>query len=434
MTTGLAIRTRAIDAAGRVLGRNGKTTALASGTDHVTDTLRWKMAGLSVEDPSGAFIRITGVSNSDQGYVGKVQRLEPSTGKLYIDPAVGAAIVSGCTYELWYHGIWPDDVDRARDQIVLPHRTPIMRSKPLSVLAQVEEWSTGAYSATAGGVTNATALAAALSFPDELFTQGMTVTNSGVNGILSSEVLKVQPQQSFRLWGRVSVAGQTASVRVRDLSNTADISLTGATSTFTLNGWQWFEIEFVIPANCGRIQIWLGGASASCVATWAGVGLLPQSDTWLSMASRVLSKHDVGRVYQYMLPTTVNGNLFREEIRALRDPAGDGVTLLISDGGAGQLPVYYQERHRYAALQSDWMAVSDRTTGDAASSDVNVDYAAWALIVAILEPLERTGQLNRLYLDAAKNLREMQREFGMDPMVAPEFPSSNQTGIPVFTL
>lgn len=501
MTTGLAIRTRAIDLAGRALGRNGKTTADASGTDHVTDAIRWKMAGLAPDDPAGAFIRInqkqTGTATSTDsthlndtsapftasgligalvvaytslsaitvgtitansttqltvtawsngtpsststyvviyGYVGKVQRLDPATGKLYIDPAVTTLIPSGTTYELWYHGIWPDDVDRARDQLVLPHRTPIMRTKPLSVLAPVEEWSRSAYSATTGGVTNATATPAALDFPEELFTSAMQVANSDDGGLISSERYRVQPNQIFRVWGRVSVAAQTASIRVRDLTNSADITLAGATTTFTLAGWQWFDVIFTIPSGCGLIQVWLGGSSASCDARWAGVGMLPTSAMWLSLATRVLSKHDVGRAFEYVLPISPNQEISRQEIQVLRDTSGDGVTILSNNRGIGVWPIYYQERHRYAALQSDWMTAVDRVTGDVNTSDVNVDYAAWALMLAVLEPLERTPQLNRLYLDAAKNGRELQRQFGMDPLIAPEFPRNNMSGIPVFAL
>lgn len=498
--TGREIRSRILDVSDEALGFEGKTTSVGSQTYTLRDNLRFAMNTMSLDDVSGAFLRVTqaltgtatatgatsltnsgapfpgsngltgalvvaytapgvttvltitsdtttvltgtaGWSNGTPaststyyvtyGHVAKINYPDHADGDLTYDPAATTAIATATRYELWYHGIWPDFVDKAKDR-ALTTRCSRARAKPMSVLPDVEDWPVAAYSATAGGTTDAAGVTSALDFPDEIFARGMTVTNSGAAGILSSKVLKVQPTEQYRVFGRVSVSAQTASVRVRDLTNSADITLTGD-STFTLNGWQWFDITFTIPSGCGTIQLWLGGASASCVALWTGIGMLPTNETLLSLNSRVGSSHHVGRVYQYMLPTTVGGSLYRREIQVNRETAGDGAVVL-GDEPPGRWPCYYIERHSYTVLQTDYFSKVDRATGDGTSTDCPIDYIAWATIVELLEARKRTDDLDRLLLVATKNLRVFDRTYGMDPFVAPQFPRSNYSGIPSLAL
>lgn len=414
MPTGLQIRTRVFTLTQERLGFEGKATALASDTVRLRDATRFDMAGLAPQTHANDFVRITSTSNSDRGFVGMVQYIDPQNGDVVFDPPDGAAIVSGATYELYEHGIRPDDYDRARDTALTVKCAP-WRNKPLSLISQVHLWATAAYSATAGGVTDATGSAAALAFPRAIFDQGMTVTNTGASGIISSEMLRVQPTQQYRLFGRVSVAAQTASIRVRDLTNGADITLTGD-STFTLNGEQWFEVTFTIPTDCGRIQVWLGGASASCVATWMGVGLQSQHDAVYNLESRVLSQFDVGHLYEYSLPSSATGRLYRHKSTGVvREHAGVGVAIVFDDPPTR--PVYYMEKHHYTALQSTYFSLTDRTTGDDATTDCPLDYAAWGLIVALLE---HRDILPDLLQDAINKLRFWDGQVGAQPIVAIE--------------
>ena len=364
-------------------------------------------------------------------HVARVLRVDPSNGDIYFDPAVTTAVVANTYYEVWYQGILADETDQSRDD-ALQYRCSPKLVKPLSILTDVEDWLTTAYDATTGGVTDASAVPAALDFPDEIFAEGMTITNSGVNGILSSRRFKVQPDEQYRVWGRVSVTAQTASVRVRDLINSADITLAD-TDTYTLAGWQWFDKTFTVPSGCGLAQVWLGGASASCIAIWAGVGLLPTDENWLSLNSRIISDRDIGRVWQYQLPSSPSKTVYRQELQFSREQAGDGATLL-GDESPGQYPCYYQERHRFDALQSDYMSLVHRATGSGTNTTCPVQYIAWATIVELLEARERNTELERLYKTARKELTIWDRRVGFDPFVAPEFPRSNSSGIPVLRL
>lgn len=359
-------------------------------------------------------------------HVAQVVRVDPDVGDLYFDPPVTPAVVSGTAYELWFKGIWPDMPDEARDAALRGRCSP-WRTRALSVFPEVADWSTAAYASSAGGVTNAAAEPLTLAFPERIFDRALLVTNSGANGYCASPSAYVQPTQSVVVFGRVAARAQTASVRLRDISNGADITLSG-TSSFTLRGQQWFVCSGLVPSGCGEIQLWLGGASASCVGEWSGVGCIIQNRTEYPLVDAVLSRDDVGPVYEYLLPTGVTGTKQRQPVAGVRrEQAGDGVTLLFD--APPVRPVYFRVAHRYAALQADYMTAVQRATGDAAVTDCDVDYAAWA---AAVELLELGGQDDRTLKLALKNLNAIDARLGADPMLAPQF--QTQGIIPILSL
>lgn len=495
-TNGLEILLRALRTS---LGFVGKTDTLATGTDHITDTLKFKMVTQDLNDLTGAYVQLatvfTGTATSTTpttlvntanpfpgtnaltgavvsaftdagaltqlvivtdsnstltgaawtngtpsqtttytvtyGYVGKVTRIDPSTGKVYIDPPVADAIQANTQYQLLMHGITPDEFAEARD-IVLENRTSPWRTKPLSIFKEVADWRTGAYSAVTGGVTNAAAAPQALDFPNELFANSMLVTNSGAAGIISSEVYDVQPAQVIHVVGSVSVRAQTASIRVRDITNGVDITVLGGVSTFTFRGRQWFNVTATVPAACSQIQVWLGGASASCISEWAGVCAWVDGQTVFVTEPRVISRHDIGELWAYNFPITGQAQtlaLSRFPIPGVvRDTAGDAVVLYLDQPCA--FPIYYKERHRYTALQSDYVSLLDRVTGLTQPTDVNPEYAAWSTLVELLEVRgDLTDTLKQLYTVADKNMRAWDRRVGADPEIHPEY--ATQTRIPV---
>ncbi|MCR4342011.1 MAG: hypothetical protein NUW01_19210, partial [Gemmatimonadaceae bacterium] len=407
MTTGRANRQTILRNTRGALGRMGLTTATASATHFIRDATRYDMDTRATSDEAHGYIRLgvvfTGTATAvgattmddttlsqfgtgglvgaivrmgssyatitshsatvltftagwtggtpalgayvvDYAHVAKIDYIDPSNGDMRIDPVSTDEVVAGTPYEIWYE--WPDDVDAARDKAAETRCSP-WRVKVLSKIIEVADWSQAAWAAGVGGESNAAATVVTLAFPEELFEESLLVTNSGATGYDASPSVYVQPTQQYRIWGRVSVRAEEASVRVRDITNTADITLSG-TSTFTLRGWQWFEITFTVPTGCGEVQIWLGGAAAGCISEWAGVGILCDSETMVSHESRVLSEHDLGHYYAFSLPTTPTGSVSWTRIDGVnRRPAGDGVMAVFDAPPA--CPVYYSERHRYAA-------------------------------------------------------------------------------------
>jgi hypothetical protein len=120
------------------------------------------------------------------------------------------------------------------------------------------------------------------------------------------------------------------------------------------------------------------------------------------------------------MPVSVTSDVSRWPLPAVRrEQAGEGVVAIFDWPPAS--PVYYQERHRYDALQSDYMTLINRATGDYTSTECNVDYAAWATLVELLEARKRSEELDRLLTVAYKNLRTWDRRVGPDPVIVAEF-------------
>lgn len=350
------------------------------------------------------------------GYVGKLTRRDPANGYLYVSPVFPAVTGAGVAYELWGMGIAPDDADRARDR-ALEERCSNWRPMPLSVLPDVTAWSTSAYSSTAGGETDAAATVQTMDFPHEYFQQSMLVTNSGADGYEASPSYYVQDGDRYRVVGWVSTRAQTASVRARDITNTADITIS-ETATFTLRGWLYFELTFTVPTGCQEVQLWLGGASASCIAEWAGVGLLPVGAEVFTLPARVRSKNDVGCVYARTGPTGTNqGSAATPELVEIgcdREFSAARVKLTFP-GGLPDCGVFWDERHYYTALQTAYMTATDRVTGDTASTDCPIEYVTAAMVCELLEGRAQTEELQAVLLRATMDLAAWDEQLGPEP-------------------
>lgn len=361
------------------------------------------------------------------GYVGKLTHRDVDNGYLYVSPDFPAVTGAGVAYELWGMGITPDDVCRARDR-ALKGRCSNWRPMPLSVLPDITSWSTSAYSSTAGGETDSDATVQTMDFPHEYFEQSMLVTNSGAAGYESSPSYYVQDGDQYRVVGWVSVRAQTASMRVRDITNGADISLSN-TSTFTLRGWQYFDLTLTTPADCGEIQIWPGGASASCIAEWAGVGLAPVGAEVFTLPARVRSKNDVGLVYARTGPVSTSQASASTpelvEIACTREFSAARVRLTFP-GGIPPYGIFWEERHYYAALQSDYYTATDRVTGDTASTDCPLEYIVAATVCELLEGRTQTKEFGDVLGLATQDLNAWDSTLGPEPV----FPQVTTRGSP----
>ncbi len=403
MVTGLQIRQRLLRKR-RELGivgqaSSGSTTTLVDLQRLRGDTLPADLFG------ADAWLRIT--SGLGAGSVAKIDQLSGATGTITFSPAAGGVVTTGDTYEVWRHGIHPDEPDAARDR-ALTMRCTMWRLRPLSVLTDVETWT---------GKTGVETLTVdTMAFPDELAAQSLLVTNNGqASGAATSESYYVSGQiATFRLSGRVSVRSGTASVRVRDVTNAALISLNGQTQ-FTGRGWQRFEVTFQAPASCQEIQAWLGGVEATAVTEWAGVGLLPMQASRFSLPGRVLSETEVGRIYAWRGPQLQPQRPDWVLLQADRHRSALLGELVFGQAPGAFAEVWYQELHHYAALQTDYLSAANRTAGDTATTDCPLDYIEAATVVELIENMTQDPVLNRIYLAAEKDLGFFDRKLGARP-------------------
>lgn len=370
-------------------------------------------------------------------HVAKVKRIDVTTGDIYFTPPVTTAVQTGARYELWRNGQRPDQVDRARDD-ALTGRVSVWLNHALSQLSDCSFWLANA---------TETVTAPSMAFPNEFEPYSLLVNNNGVaTGHANSESFYVSDAQQYVTWCRVSSRSGTARFRVRDITHGADISLSpvGNGPTFTRRGWTWGVFTFSVPTDCEEIQVWPGNDGANDVSEWASIGLLNRD--WnefslpiLSTASRspVSSEHDVGVIWAYdVAAATPQGPIRRQAIDDVnRERSGAGVRLTFAQPpGQRGGPVYYQARHRYPALQSDYLTKTQRVQGDETLTDCPDDYIDAATTVVLYEgPSAASSPDAKAVLTLAlKDLGAAERQWGPDPVHVPE--RRNQGGIRVMRL
>lgn len=378
------------------------------------DTTRLQGDTLPADLFAGCWIMF--VSGTNIGVLARIDQFAGSSGTITFSPAAGAAVVSGDEYVITRHVLLPSDFFQARDR-ALNVRCSRWSIKPLSVLTDVETWTTKINGSE-------TLTAAAMSFPDELAAKSLLVNNNagGTNGGVKSESYYVQAGvDSLRATGMVSVRTGTANIIIRDVTNGANISLNG-TSSFTLRGWQHFDVSCAVPSGCGEVQVWIEGAGTSDVAEWCNVALLPLQATRFSLQSRVLSETEVGEIYGRRGPTNIARWREWVPLDASRSRGGGALTELVfaSPPGAFAGGVFYQEQHHYDALQSAYFAASDHSAGLAATTDCELDYIEAATVVELLENRAQDPLLNKVYLAAEKDLGFWERKLGAKPIVVEE--------------
>lgn len=358
----------------------GTTTALGSQTGpYLTDTERLKSTAI----PSGAYdgcaIRFTSGTDGDpEGLTSYVDNLDFVNGNLYFSPAATSAIASGVTYEIYRHGVDPDDVDRCRDK-ALTKLCSQWVWQPLSEITN-SDYEDALSSSNWTGQSSATLAVQTLGFPSQFARYALRVTNSGANGYARSASLYTRPTRNFYLYIPVSAITGTAELIVRDVTNSANITLSGSATTVSGRGWTGIEVTGTIPAACYEIQLWLRGQGAADVVDWGPVNFhWKQQQYAIGLPDRVDSRKKVGDICYILNPMEIDSyNDWGEDMRCLvqdfkRVPVGDRVRLEMSKHLEDR-PYYFQERVFYSALSTDYQTAAQRLAGDAATTRCPLDY------------------------------------------------------------
>jgi hypothetical protein len=330
------------------------------------------------------------------------------------------------TYEVWGHGVDPDDADRARDKALTKlcsQWTPI----PLSEIVNADyELDLAASNWESDG--NATIAVASLSFPSEFARNSMTVTSTaGVDEYAESASMYVQPSEDFYLYVPVSARGSTtAEVIVQDVTNTAEITLSG-TATVTGRGFTGIAVTFVTPTGCFEITVRLNNATGSgSISEWGPVNLQRQTQTRIGLPARVDSRNHVGPIFflrNHMVTGTTDwGRDKKEEVPGVRvERIGDAVQVRL-DNGMIDAPYFYSERFFYDAMSAvGYFDIADRTAADAATTLCPIDYVVAGTVRLLAEQyVNRPGQDREFWVglheQALADLARFEREFGPAPM------------------
>ena len=422
-TTGLAIRTE-LQRYGlaRLLGQ---ATATAGGTNRLRDTLRLNASPLAGTKFDGCYLRTTALGGAAWGEQVMVDYLDSDAGDVYVDPVFTSAPTNTVTYEIWRAGINPDELDRLRDEALTT-----LCSQWFKVPVSVVE-NAGYIEQTADSPDNWTASSSTITqedadFPDGRFPHTILVTNSGANGAAKSDsIFAVRASDSFYLYVPVSTRVGTSKIIVRDITNGADIALSG-TTTETRRGWSGFEVSGQVPATCDAIQVWLVNTSASGVSEFGPVFMMPRETRQMPIRVQVNTKDDVGPVYSLTTYPIASGQgnwgiTDRQEEKNIRKIFNNGVGYFqwSLETLAKNRPHYYEERKFYTALSATYLTVAGRAAGDAATTVCPLDYAAAATCKLVAEhyALMYPSELpfwQTVLVVATERLNKYERKYGPD--------------------
>ena len=329
------------------------------------------------------------------------------------------------TYEIWGHGVDPDDADRARDK-ALTKLCSQWASIPLSEVPNADS-ELALASSNWNGENNASIAIASLSFPSEFARNSLTVTSTAaVDEYAESASMYVQPSEDFYLYVPVSARGSTtAEVIVRDITNSAEITLSG-TATATGRGFTGISLTFTTPSGCFEITVRLNNAtSTGSISEWGPVNLQRQTQTRIGLPERVDSRNYVGPVFflrNFMETGSTDwGRDSKEEIPGVRvEQIGDAVQVRL-DNGMIDAPYFYSERFFYDAMSAvGYFDIADRTAADAATTLCPLDYVVAGTVRLLAEQyVNRPGQDREfwagLHQQALADLARFEREFGPQP-------------------
>lgn len=401
----------------------GEADAAAGGTDRIRDTIRLQSVTLASTAFDGAWVRIS--SGTRDGEQSRVDRLDQDNGDLYVSPVFGGSMPDDSNYEIWAHGVDPDDADRARDKAL----TKICSQWAMIPLSEVPnaDYELALAASNWNGENNATLAIATLSFPTEFARNSLTVTSTaGVDEYAESASMYVQPSEDFYLYVPVSArATTTAEVIVQDITNTAEISLSG-TATATGRGFTGIEVTFTAPSGCFEITVRLNNQTGSgSISEWGPVNLHRRTQHRIDLPARVDSRNYVGPVFflrnQMATGVTDWGLDTKEEVPGVRvEQVGDSVQVRLENGMINA-PYFYSERFFYTALSTaGYFDIADRTTGDAGTTLCPLDYVVAGTVRLLAEQyVNRPGQDREfwagLHQQALADLARFEREFGPQP-------------------
>lgn len=385
---------------------------------------------ISAQMFDGAIVLIA--SGTRAGERTRVDYLDPDTGTIYLDPALSGALADTDEYEIWLRGVDPDYVMRLRDHCAATVCS-IWRQNVITVIADGDLEAAGVTNWTAaGGATRSKTLGG---FPDVKSRRHLAVVHTtaatdyvesdGVDCLPGERYFLECPVQAYVTATPASPA--VASIDVRDLSNTASISLGGIRTSHTGRGWGRISVLFTIPDNCYRFSIRLKSATASSTTVWGGIACHLREGTEFTLPDRIRSKKRVGRTFytSQVVNATSEVNRARYKLRPYwnveRNQVGSNVELMFQPG----LPdsaVYYYERGYFDRLQTNYFTVAGRTAGDTATTDCPKEYIVAALAERLTKRmLDKHGaEWQDDWVRASATLNYWEGVFGTEPQMVHE--------------
>lgn len=244
------------------VGRRGTNTA-ASATA-ITDDANFGGHGGADGLAVGADVMITSGSGAPAEEEARLSSLPAlTTGTMNLDPGLTAALANNDTFEILYRPFTftrqfsiNDAIDQALNTVLFEKLdvplTLVTDGDFLKSGTVTDDWTS----------TNGSSAKRVADFP--IAARALRTTNTSANGFAASASINVIPSDTyyFEIACRATAASMTARIDLRDVSNSADITLQEDNSTdqapvILRNS------SVVMPSGCEEVQIRLGGDEAT---------------------------------------------------------------------------------------------------------------------------------------------------------------------------
>lgn len=407
----------------------GAAVGAGSTTSKIADATLNAGAALASTRFDGGRLRVT--SGTYAGAETYVDYVDTANGFVYVDPALPGALADTDEYEIWLRGIDPNDADRARDD-ALDRVCSVWRLNPISIVADGDMDSSGVtHWAIAGAATRTKQFS---SHPEANWRRELAVVHTtAASDYVKSDSIICRPGERFfvqvpvRAYVTSSHAKATASIEVRDITNTADVSLGGLKTSGYGYGWDFISLLFTIPAGCYEIQLWLKSDTDASTTVWAPINIHKRQKTRLSLPDRIRTKKRVGTFY-----TAANINPADSEVADWApklkpflnvERVQQGVQVQVNlTPPTMELPIYYYERGFFDRLSTDYKTTAHRSAGDAATTDCPLEYAIAGTAERLSKKMLEKGfaEWQPEWVRASADLSRWEMEFGPEPQLISE--------------
>jgi len=287
---------------------SGTTTTIIAGRDSANKaTANLATYGENFEE--GCPVRMIPVASPGEGEESFVTKFDRTTGTLTVSPAfslpgitIRTSDISAEQGEVWHLPVRAvGDVDIAINE-ALTRFCHYWKLTPLSMLADSDCQANTGWSVSAG--TKNTVLAPqAFTFPFKFGRYFLDWFATTANDYFYQAI----PVSENRQW-HVAVlmrtaAATTATVTIRDLANSANITTSGDTLSVTGlqssgSDWQFLKASFTVPDNCDRVEIRINNNTTSGRTYVAMAAMWPNDTSRLPLPTRVSGEAQVGQVFR----------------------------------------------------------------------------------------------------------------------------------------
>jgi len=335
-------------------------TCTATGTTTtIVDTARFLGPFSASTWPRGTAVRISTITGGTVTATTDtyIDQYAPATGILTVSPAI-VAPVENDTFEVWsgvgnFPGGGVQLVDKCIDLGLTRHCFHLVPI-PLTKVTDGDMGDPLYANWTASGAT-VTPSKVSMSFPETLGKRYLrTLHNTTAGAYVYSATMNAQGGDTWRLVVNVKAAVGTAVLAVYDVTNSANITLSGDGGSYAGAAWSQLDNTFVIPSTCKQIRIHLSGTGATDDIYWTNVICYEQNESMFALPSRIRSENKIGEVL-YRLGDDPNEYSFYPYCVSGRhaDIQREATGIVVRLSSAMGDPVFVETLIPYEALATD---------------------------------------------------------------------------------